>query len=257
MAPGLAKRDLLYLTDDGNGNVYVYSFPGAKLQGTLTGLSFPSGECADNAGNVWIVEEGPNDIVEYAHGGTVPIATLTDPNNAPQGCAVDPTTGNLAVANAQTLTAGAGSVGVYAHAQGTPTLYTDSQMKFVMFVTYDDKGNLDAKRVLDHRLRTGWPNWPRMPVGSSPIAFDQSITQSSNIQWAHNYLAVGDGGGIVGTGSPVIYHVKIAHSKGTVVGETPLSGTTASLQFFIQGDTFVGPNLGNEDVMLWKYPRRG
>jgi len=43
MAPGLAKRDLLYLSDDGDGNVYVYSFPDAKLQGTLTGLSFPRG----------------------------------------------------------------------------------------------------------------------------------------------------------------------------------------------------------------------
>ena len=42
MAPGLAKRDLLYLSD-GDGNVYVYSFPDAKLQGTLTGLSFPDG----------------------------------------------------------------------------------------------------------------------------------------------------------------------------------------------------------------------
>ncbi len=33
MAPHLEKRDLLYLSDDGAGNVYVYSFPGAKLQG--------------------------------------------------------------------------------------------------------------------------------------------------------------------------------------------------------------------------------
>ena len=119
MAPDLAERDLLYLSDDGNGNVYVYSFPGAKLQGTLTGLSVPTGECADKAGDVWIVEEGTNDIVEYAHGGTVPIATLSDPGNAPEACAVDPTTGNLAVANPQTLSAGVGSVGVYAHAQGT------------------------------------------------------------------------------------------------------------------------------------------
>jgi hypothetical protein len=36
MAPDLAKRDLLYLSDAGNGNVYVYSFPDAKLEGTLT-----------------------------------------------------------------------------------------------------------------------------------------------------------------------------------------------------------------------------
>ncbi len=39
MAPGLAKRDLLCLSDDGANSVYVYSFPDAKLQGTLTGLN--------------------------------------------------------------------------------------------------------------------------------------------------------------------------------------------------------------------------
>jgi hypothetical protein len=61
----------------------------------------------------------------------------------------------------------------------------------------------------------------------------------------------------VGTGTPVIYHVKVAHSDGTVVGETPLTGTTGIFQFFIQGDTFIGPNLGNEDVMFWKYPAGG
>jgi hypothetical protein len=256
MAPGLAKRDLLYLSVDGDGNVYVYSFPDAKLQGTLTGLSFPAGECVDKAGDVWIVEEGSNEIVEYAHGGDVPIATLTDPNNAPEGCAVDPTTGNLAVANAQTLSAGPGSVGVYAHAQGTLTLYSYSQMKFVLFVTYDDKGNLYANGV-DASLAYRLAELRKSAGMLTPITFNQSITQATNIQWDGGYLAVGDGGGIVGTGSPAIYHVKVAHSVGKVVGETPLTGSTGIFQFFIQGNTFIGPNLGDENVLFWKYPAGG
>jgi hypothetical protein len=33
MAPGSAKRDLLYLSDDGDGNVYVYSFPMQSSRG--------------------------------------------------------------------------------------------------------------------------------------------------------------------------------------------------------------------------------
>jgi hypothetical protein len=256
MAAGLAKRDLLYLTDDGDGNVYVYAFPGAKLEGTLSGLNVPAGECVDKAGDVWIVEEGSNDIVEYAHGGTAPIATLTDPNNAPEGCSVDPTTGNLAVANAQTLSAGAGSVGVYAHAQGTPTLYTDSQMKFVLFVTYDDNGNLYADGV-DSSLAFRLGELRKSAGTLAPIAFSQSIIQPTNIQWNHKYLAVGDGGGIIGSSAPVIYHVNVTHSAGKVVGETPLTGTTGVFQFFIQGDTFIGPNLGNENVMFWNYPAGG
>lgn len=256
MAPGLAKRDLLYLSDDGASNVYVYSFPDAKLQGTLTGMNVPTGECVDKAGDVWIVEEGTNEIVEYAHGGSVPIATLTDPDNAPQGCAVDPTTGNLAVANAQTLSAGAGSVGVYAHARGTPTLYTNSQMKFVLFVTYDDKGNLYADGV-DSSLAYRLAELRKSAGALIPIAFHQGIVQPTNIQWDGTSLAVGDGGGLVGTGTPVIYHVKVTHSEGKVVGETSLGGTTGIFQFFIQGNTLIGPNLGNEDAMLWKYPAGG
>lgn len=256
MAPHLEKRDLLYLSDDGDGNVYVYSFPDAKLEGTLTGLSFPAGECVDGAGDVWIVEEGPNEIVEYAHGGSVPIATLTDPNNAPEGCAVDPTTGNLAVANTQTLSAGAGSVAVYPDAKGAPTLYTDSQMKFVLFVAYDDKGNLYANGV-DSSLSYQLAQLRKGAGALTPIAFNQKIVQATNIQWDRNYLAVGDGGGLLGTSAPVIYHVKVAHAAGKVVGATSLSGTTGVFQFFIQGNTFIGPNLGNEDVMLWKYPAGG
>lgn len=256
MAPNLEKRDLLYLSDDGDGEVYVYSFPGAKLEGTLTGLSFPAGECVDKAGDVWIVEEGPNDIVEYPHGGTTPIATLTDPNNAPEGCSVDPTTGNLAVANPQTLSAGAGSVAVYANAQGLPTFYTESQMKFVLFVTYDDKGNLYANGV-DSSLSYQLAELRKGASALTPIAFKQTIVQANNIQWHDNYLAVGDGGGLLGTTPPTIYHVKVAHSAGKVVGATTLSGTTGVFQFFIQGNTFIGPNLGNEDVMLWKYPAGG
>lgn len=256
MAPHLEKRDLLYLSDDGDGNVYVYSFPDAKLQGTLTGLSFPTGECVDRAGDVWIVEEGPNEIVEYAHGGSTPIATLTDPNNAPEGCSVDPTTGDLAVANAQTLSAGDGSVAVYADAKGTPTLYTESQMKFVEFVAYDDKGNLYADGV-DSSLSYQLAELRKGASALTPIAFTQNIVQPTNIQWDGKYLAVGDGGGLLGTVEPAIYHVKISHSAGKVVGATSLSGTTGVFQFFIQGNTFIGPNLGNENVMLWKYPAGG
>ena len=129
-------------------------------------------------------------------------------------------------------------------------------MKFVLFVTYDDQGNLFADGVdssLAYRLAELRKNAGRL----TPITFNQSIVQATNIQWDGKYLAVGDGGGIVGTRTPVIYHVKVAHHSRTVVGETPLAGTTAIFQFFIQGDTFIGPNLGNEDVMFWKYPAGG
>jgi hypothetical protein len=38
-----------------------------------------------------------NEILEYAHGGTTPTATLADPTGTPSACSVDESTGSLAV----------------------------------------------------------------------------------------------------------------------------------------------------------------
>ena len=72
MAPDAKSHDLLYISDQGNQAVYVYSYPSAKLQGTLTGFTRPEGECVDKAGNVFIVDEAASVIFEYAHGGKSP-----------------------------------------------------------------------------------------------------------------------------------------------------------------------------------------
>lgn len=53
----------------------------------------PMGLCSDVSGKVWIVSDSASPvIIEYAHGGTTPIATLSDPDGQPEGCAVDPST---------------------------------------------------------------------------------------------------------------------------------------------------------------------
>jgi hypothetical protein len=97
MAPDATRKNLLYISDVGTNDVYVYESLSLKLAGTLTGFSEPQGECSDAAGNVWITNTNMSQIIEYAHGGTTPIATLSDPYEFPVGCAVDPRSGNLAV----------------------------------------------------------------------------------------------------------------------------------------------------------------
>ena len=79
MAPDVKASDLLYIADDGTNDVYAYAYPHIKLKGTLTGFAVPYGECVDNVGDVFIVDMGGSDIVEYAHGGSSPIAVLSDP----------------------------------------------------------------------------------------------------------------------------------------------------------------------------------
>jgi hypothetical protein len=90
MASG-KHRTLIYISDDGTNDVYAYT-PKGKLVGTLTGFNSPAGECVDTAGDVFIVNSNTSQILEYAHGGTTPIATLSDPGYYPNGCAYDPTT---------------------------------------------------------------------------------------------------------------------------------------------------------------------
>ncbi len=93
------KGDLLYVTDTITNDLYVFSYPKGKLVQTIPYLAEPAGECVDASGNVFVANTGGNDILEFAHGGTSAIATLQDPGFFPIGCAIDPGSGNLAVAN--------------------------------------------------------------------------------------------------------------------------------------------------------------
>ncbi len=96
MLPEAKRDDLLYATDNA-GFVHVFSYPAGKEVGTIVVAGDPLGACVDRAGNVWVARFRMTSVVEYAHGGTSPIGDVgTYPNN-PWGCAVDPTTGNLAV----------------------------------------------------------------------------------------------------------------------------------------------------------------
>lgn len=102
MLPEAKNNDLLYVSDLLAQVVYIYTYRGHKLVGTLTGFFNPEGLCVDKAGDVYVTNdtsEGVHQITEYAHGATTPLRTLNDPQGRANGCSVDPKTGDLAVAN--------------------------------------------------------------------------------------------------------------------------------------------------------------
>ena len=66
-------------------------------RGSSAEFPSPWGLCADNGGHVFVPDGPGAKIREYEHGGSSPIAILKTPNESPWFCAVDPTTGNLAV----------------------------------------------------------------------------------------------------------------------------------------------------------------
>jgi hypothetical protein len=256
MASGASKKTLLYVTNYDFNDVSVFSYPKGKLEGTLTGFQLPAGECSDKAGNVFIANFLASQIVEYAHGGTSPIATLSDPGEYPVGCAVDPTTGNLAVTNQLTTNYSPGDLLIFPNASGTPKTYTSANFYYYFFCTYDSKGNL----YIDGLNGSSAGEYAELPAGGSylkSITLDQNI-YPLGIQWDGKYLAIG------AQSVEQVYGFKISGSTGTLKRTTNLSGATEVTQFWIQkgkrhkSATLIGPDYGEgHDVDYWHYPSGG
>jgi hypothetical protein len=248
------KKALLYISDYDAGVVYAYSYPKLKQVGMITGLEGPDGICNDKKGNIWVDNNEASEMVEYAHGGTTPKATLSDPDVYPVGCSVDPMTGNLAVTNIFTTTGGQGSLAVYTGAAGTPTYYYDSNLYDVYFCGYDNKGNL----FVDGRNISGVFGFAELKKGDSSLT-DIPLTGGTiyfpgNIRWDGTYVAVGDQE-YGDTEASAIYQTTGA--GGSIVGTTPLTGAEDVVGFTIQKKTAIGPDASLADVGIYKYPAGG
>jgi len=163
MSPEAKNDDLVYVSFPRQNLVSVYAYPTGQLVGSLTGIPSPYGMCTDRHGHVfvasWSSESGPTSIIEYAHAGSQPIATLSDGDNAAAQCSVDRTTGNLAAGNLDF------NIAVWPHAQGSPTYYsTQGFIEENWTITYDANGNLYFASL---RFRRGQA-W--LPQGSSTVA---------------------------------------------------------------------------------------
>jgi hypothetical protein len=258
MAPNTSSQDLLYVTG-ACGGICVFSYPGGTLVGELADSNAPFGECVDKSGDVFVIdfggEGGTAGIVEYAHGGTSPIATLTDPGYYPQACSIDPTTGNLAVTNESAVNGDTGVVAIYVDAKGDATDYLDPKIYYMGFCAYDDKGNLFVDGQYDHKGTFAFAEVPKGSSNFKSIKLTQRPSSPLNLQWAGKYIALADS-------STVIYHVTVKGSKGTLVGTTLLNGPVSGteVQFWIQGGTIVAPygtGTSHDEVGFWKYPTGG
>jgi hypothetical protein len=259
MAPDAKKKDLLYISDVSDNEVTVYSYPPGQLEGTLTGFDVPTGLCSDKAGDVFVTDFEGSEILEYAHGGTTPIATLTDPGQWPSGCSVDPTTGNLAVSNDETPSIGEGNLAIYANARGTPVTYTNPNMFYYFFCSYDNSGNLNV----DGFSSTYVTQVAELSKGSASltsITLNQSIVYPTGIQWDGKYVAIGQ------QSPEVVFEFQFTGSGGTLEGTTDLTGAQDVVQFSIsrtsggghsQRTRLIGPDLNGEDVAFFHYPAGG
>ncbi|MGA8574323.1 MAG: hypothetical protein WB609_01390 [Candidatus Cybelea sp.] len=260
MARGAMAQNLLYISNGGADNVYVYSYPAGSLVGKLGQLQDPVGLCVDRTGNVWIVNSASSTIVEYAHGSKKRKATLQDYGlQNLLGCAVDPLNGNLAVTELGSPSS-AGNVWIYPNAKGSPKKFRDPQMQYVYFCGYDDRGNLFVDGL---NSNYGFVFAERLAGSRSlrSISLNQSVGFPGGIQWDGTYVAIGDQFYQTQHKS-AIYQVSVSGSTGTVQGTTLLSGACDVLQFDISslgstGSSVVAPDDCRNNAAFYNYPAGG
>ncbi len=249
----IKTQNLLYVADYSVGViVYTYLPSHMKYVGLLSGPSYPRGECVDKAQNVWVTN-GDYSILKYAHGGTNPIAILSDPIAIPEGCAVDPTTGNLAAVGAGEN--GIGQVAVYKKGRGRPAIYHDPSFGDMFSCGYDNNGNL----FIDGMVVRGSLRFTELPKGSgtfNSITLDQSFfgEWGGGVQWDGRYVVVGD------LLKAVVYQFDIDGSAGTEVSSTPLDGSGTVSEFFIDGGRIIAPSSFPARagfVKIYNYPAGG
>lgn len=255
MAPDAKRLDLLYVSDYMTNDVDAYSFPQGKLSGVLRGVLkgfvAPSGLCADRSGDVFVPDSSNSTILEYAHGSTRLVRTLNDREAIPYSCAVDPSSGDLAVVN-NVSSHGPGNVAIYAHARGRPTRYNFGFVFLWYFAAYDDRGNLFIDAADDV------PSEPmallelrRGSRGLAEITLNEAIHTPGGVGWDGKHVTVAD------SDASAIYRFSIAGTAGVKAGTTALRRGDFVTQYVIAGTDVIGANFRGANVDFWKYPAGG
>jgi hypothetical protein len=264
MSPGANSGDLLYVSDAGSKVVNVYSYPRGTKVGQLTGFESPQGLCVDRAGDVFVtnsVASGSSNILEFAHGGKTPIRTLSNPGMAPSGCAVNLTTGDLAVTNYCPLYQGGcgsgnGDLIIYRKGSEPPKRHSRFSVRDFSFCGYDSAGNLYA----DGYDRRASFTLVELPKGAKNLVRIRIHFSSSNgilypgaVQWDGKLLAIGEQQ--VEFFNASVYRVDPA--SGNIVAILPLHGSFDVPQFFIDGKVLIAPDsrAGKSGLVLfYNYP---
>jgi len=271
MLPEAKGEDLLYAANANAGTVTVYKYKTRTLVGTINvgEDATQTGECVNKAGDIYITGGYDRNILEFAHGGTQPIATLDDNGSPPFACSVDFQSGDLAVAN---LDFGYSSYST----QGNLTIfkkheraqvYKDKAVYFVDACGYDDQGNLLVSGGAQGTRGYGPAAFAILPKGRHKLI---DITLSPNqgkwplvmgIQWDGRYWAVTVP---VQGASETVYRFSIVNGKAKAMGKTDLGNDAG-----YYGQTWITRSNGGKGrqivaglgyigyVQYYKYPTGG
>ena len=219
--------DLLYVAT--GDNVYALSYPSGKLLLSL-GIS-GYGLCSDAKGDVFVPRGSAGNIDEYDHDGRL-VETLKN-NDYAFSCAVDPTTGDLAV---PWDASGENYVTVYPHARGRGKYFADGAVGIWGLSTYDNAGNLfvDGASSADilAELKKGSAAFANYVLGKPFDALD-------SLQRYETFLAVPN------PSTEAIYQVKVGRGIVKIRGTSYLRGwhsaysSRIGVQTWLDNGTFI------------------
>jgi hypothetical protein len=223
--------------------VYGYTLSGKESE-KLMGFRHPVGLCSDPSGNLYVVDSGL--VYVYAPGQPLPFYIYDDLNESPSSCAYDPTTGNLAVANAVNVT-------IFPPDSAEPLVYKDSTMTSYAFLTYDKSGNLYADGGGAH----GGLALAELPSGGQSLThismsnLSKGEHRAGGVAWDGQDLAVAD------SYSMVIYRIAISGYAGDVLDTWHIWQWKYRYNpvFAIDGKKLYFP--GNGLVEIFSYPPKG
>ncbi len=261
-------RPVVFVSDPGVDDLYIFRLPTLKYVGKVTGLNDPQGECTDNSGDVWVANTKAFQTLEYSHNGELK-STLGDPIGDPASCAWDATTGNLAVTDIIGQGSNTPAIEIYQHATGTPTQYRNPDVIRYYSAGYDDEGNL----FVDGQDSGGSFVLSELPKGGAQARTIQiiggTIYVPGMVQWyaPSGYLAVGDQE-CGGTPVSCIYWVSVQHSSGSITGKTRLNNYLGKhacqvVEGYLYHSQIVGSDYGpcrgvsTATLYAWPYPKGG
>jgi hypothetical protein len=221
---------------------YLNEFDYPKGDSQIGQMNVSGATCTKGARTFWLVA-GETKIEEFKAGGTSPIKTLSESAGEPSSCAVDTTTGDLAVPILSN-----GDVVIFRPGSKSGTTLS-SGLSEAFFDGYDGSGNL----FVDGFSSSDTFQLVELPKGSSKfedISISGAIAFPNNIQWDGTYLTMGCTEG----STEGICRYRIVGLKAILKGIVSLSGCAG---YWIERPYVYCADAGNDDGEVFKYPAGG